>query len=152
MYLHFSKSGNYHPDYITELVAKQSSSLISSFNYSADIIPHEISPTMKLYVNGQYLARIIEGCNAVSIMILFIAFVVAFAQKLKKTLLFLLAGSVLIYGVNIIRIAILAITLYHYPQYEKMLHGVVFPGIIYGMVFILWMLWVRRISKIKNNK
>jgi len=151
LYLQLSKGGAYPPDYFTHLVAKQSSTLINGFGYDANVIPHEAQPTMKLFVEGHYLAQIIEGCNAISIIILFIAFVVAFAERFKKTLFFILAGAVIIYTVNILRIAILAIALYRYPDYEETLHGVVFPSIIYGMVFLLWMLWVRIISKGKEG-
>ncbi|MEM7085116.1 MAG: exosortase family protein XrtF [Bacteroidota bacterium] len=150
LYLNLSKEGAYPPDYITHLVAKQSSTLINSFDYHANVIPHEARPTMKLFVEGQYLAQIIEGCNAISIIILFVAFVAAFAQRFRKTLFFMLAGAVIIYAVNILRIAILAIALYRYPDHEQILHRVVFPGIIYGMVFILWMIWVRIVSKRKE--
>ncbi len=151
-YLTQAKDGVYPPDFITNLVAKQSSSLLKGVGYEAAVAPHEAQPTMKLFVEGQYLARIIEGCNAMSIIILFIAFVVAFGQGIKKTTLFILGGAVLIYGVNIIRIAILAIMLYHYPQYDSVLHSVVFPGIIYGMVFLLWMVWVRGLKQTAVSK
>ena len=100
---------------------------------------------MVLNMNGRYLASIIEGCNAISIIILFIAFIVAFAKGFKKTFFFIFVGSLLIYVVNVLRIVILAIALYHYPNQEKLLHGVVFPGIIYGMVFLLWMLWIKKL-------
>jgi len=146
VYLNLSEDSIYPPDYITHLVAKQSSSLINSIGYDAVIVPHESQPTMKLFVEGKYLARIIEGCNAVSIIILFIAFIIAFSEKRKKTILFIFAGAVIIYTANILRIAILAVALYEYPNYEQILHGVVFPGMIYGMVFMLWMLWVRMLS------
>ena len=107
---------------------------------------------MKLLVRGKYLARIIEGCNAISVIVLFISFVIAFSGKLKTTVLFLLSGSILIYVVNLIRIVILAVGLYHYPWRSDILHSVIFPAIIYGMVFLLWMLWVNRFSNIgKNN-
>ena len=146
IYLNLSKGGNYAPDFITNLVAKQSSAVINSFGYSAEVIPHDRVPTMKLIVNGKYLAHIIEGCNSVSVIILFIAFIIAFSQRLRKTLLFILSGAVIIYTVNILRIAILAIALFNYPQYREVLHTVIFPGLIYGMVFILWMIWVRTIK------
>jgi exosortase family protein XrtF len=146
-YLQLSKGGFYTPDFITNLVAKQSSNIISGFGYNAIVMPSEIAPNMNLYVNGKYLARIIEGCNAISIIILFVAFIVAFSEKIKKTVLFILAGMVLIYAVNILRIAILAIALYEYPEQKEFLHGVVFPGLIYGMVFLLWMLWVRTLKR-----
>ncbi len=142
-YLKFSEGGTFKPDYITNLVARQSGSLISDFGYDAEVIPHETNTSLKLYIDQQFLARIVEGCNAISIIILFIAFIVAFSQNLKKTVLFVFAGSALIYGFNIIRISILAIALYRYPHHEKILHEIVFPGLIYGMVFLLWLIWVR---------
>ena len=83
------------------------------------------------------------GCNALSIIILFVSFIIAFAQRFKKTLFYIFAGVVIIYSVNILRITILAIALYNYPEYQHMLHGAVFPGIIYGMVFLLWLIWVQ---------
>jgi exosortase family protein XrtF len=147
VYLNTSFTGNYYPDFITNLVARQSSELISSFGYEAEVMPHDTETSMKLYINQTYLARIVEGCNAVSIIILFIAFIISFSEKLKKTVLFLFAGGILIYAINILRIAILAIAIYKYPEYTDTLHGVVFPAIIYGMVFFLWMIWVRMLPK-----
>lgn len=147
LYLDFFRSPVYFPDYITHLVAKQSEALINSFGYNAKIIPHQSELSMKLIINEVYLARIIEGCNAVSIIILFLAFVLSFFGKFKTTLLYLLAGSVIIYGMNIIRIAVLAIGIYEYPQHTQFLHSIVFPLIIYGTIFILWLIWVRIYSQ-----
>ena len=147
LYLEFFRSPIYFPDYITHLVAKQSEILISSFGYNAQILPHQSELSMKLIVNEVYLARIVEGCNAISIIILFIAFVLSFFGRLKLTLLYLLAGSVIIYAMNIIRIAILAIGIYEYPQHTEFLHSIIFPLIIYGTVFLLWVIWVRIYSQ-----
>jgi exosortase family protein XrtF len=147
LYLEFFRSPIYFPDYITHLVAKQSETLISSFGYNAQILPHQSELSMKLIVNEVYLARIVEGCNAISIIILFIAFVLSFFGRLKLTLLYLLAGSVIIYAMNIIRIAILAVGIYEYPQHTEFLHSIIFPLIIYGTVFLLWVIWVRIYSQ-----
>jgi len=145
-YLQLSKGGEYAPDFITNLVAKQSSAVIEGFGYTAQVIPHPNQPSMKLFVEGKFLARIVEGCNALSIIILFVSFIIAFAQRFKKTMLYIFAGMAIIYAVNILRIAILAIALYRYPEYQHTLHGVIFPGIIYGMVFLLWLIWVRLLT------
>lgn len=146
LYLQLSKGGDYAPDFITNLVARQSSAVIEGFGYSAKVVPHPNEPSMQLFVEGKFLARIVEGCNALSILILFVSFIIAFAQRWKKTLFYIFAGVVLLYAVNILRIAILAIALYSYPEYQHILHGVVFPGIIYGMVFLLWLIWVRMLT------
>ncbi len=150
-YLQFSDGSLYYPDYLTNLVARQSEAVLDTFGYDAKILPHPNEASMKLLLNGQYLARIIEGCNAVSVIILFLSFIVAFSGNFKTTFFYILAGSVFIYVVNLIRIVLLAIGLYHYPEYEDILHSVVFPAIIYGMVFMLWVFWVNRFSKLKQK-
>ncbi len=147
LYLEFFRSPVYYPDYFTHLVAKQSEALINSFGYNAQILPHQSELSMKLIVNEVYLARIVEGCNAISIIILFAAFVLSFFGRLKVTLFYLLAGAVIIYAMNIIRIAILAVGIYEYTEYTEFLHSIIFPLIIYGTVFLLWIIWVRIYSR-----
>jgi|TARA_B100001059_G_C17835013_1_gene587463 exosortase family protein XrtF len=149
-YLDASKGSLYYPDYITNLVANQSKNLLENFGYSTQVIPHPNEPSMKLILEGKYLARVIEGCNGMSIIILFVSFIVAFSGKIKTTVLYLLSGSVLLYVVNLLRIVILSIGLYHYPWRKEELHTVIFPAIIYGMVFLLWMFWVNRFSNINK--
>lgn len=135
------------PDAITKAVAYQSNAVISFFGYASTVVPHESEPTMKLLIEENYVGRIVEGCNGISVLILFITFVIAFTGNIKNTILFVVLGSALLYVVNIFRIVILGIGLYLYPSYEAILHQIVFPSIIYGMVFILWMIWVKRFSK-----
>ncbi len=151
LYLDFSDGTKYYPDYMTHLVGIQSQTLLNGLGYEILIEPHPDEPSLMVFVNQKYLARIIEGCNSLSVIILFISFVIAFADGFKKTLLYIFAGSVLIYGVNLIRIVILTIGLYNYPWREEELHTVIFPLIIYGMVFLLWMFWVRHFSETKNE-
>lgn len=151
LYLDFSDGSKYYPDYLTNLVAKQSESLIRALGYDAVIVPHPNEPSMKLLVNSKFVARVVEGCNSISVIILFISFILAFAGKFKTTVIYILAGSVLIYVVNLIRIAILSIGLYNYPWREDVLHTVIFPMVIYGLVFLLWMFWVNRFSKNKKQ-
>ena len=135
---------------MTNLVARQSKDLLEVFGYQAEIVRHLDEPSMKLIVNNKYLARVIEGCNSVAVIILFVSFIIAFAGRLKITLIYILIGSVLIYITNLFRIVILTIALYHYPWREHVLHTVIFPGLIYGMVCLLWLFWVNQFSK--NSK
>lgn len=151
-YLDISDGSKYYPDYATNLVAKQSVSLLNTFGYDAETVPHEGEPTMKLMINTKYVARVIEGCNSVSVIILFVSFIIAFAGKKRTTFMYILAGSVLIYVVNLLRIVILSIGLYHYPWRREILHTVIFPLIIYGMMFLLWMFWVNRFSHLNNSR
>lgn len=133
-------------DGLTQSVAKQTEWVLSIFDNQSYTMPHLTEPSVKLFYKNKYISRIIEGCNGVSVMILFVAFVIAFSGKFKNTLLFILFGIVIIHVLNVLRIAILAAALYSFPQYEHFLHGVVFPLIIYGVVFGLWIIWVNKYS------
>lgn len=137
---------------MTNLVGKQSRALLESADYRAFIIPHPDEPSLKLIINEKYVARIIEGCNSLSIIILFASFIIAFSGKPKTTFFYILSGSVLIYVTNLIRVVILAAGLYHYPWRKDILHTVIFPAIIYGMVFLLWVFWVNRFSNLKKQE
>ena len=149
-YLDFSKGGSYYPDFFTSLVAEQSQNLLEVVGYKTQMMPHPDEPSVKVLIEDKYVARVIEGCNGISVIILFIAFIIAFAGKFKTTFIYILTGTVLLYVVNLFRIVILSIGLYHYPWREAVLHSVVFPAIIYGMVFLLWMFWVNRFSYINK--
>ncbi len=133
-------------DGFTNLVARQTQLFTELFNYATQIPKHPSQPAIRLILDGHYVARVVEGCNAISVMILFMSFVVAFKGKLKTTFLFLLSGLALIHLLNVARIGLLAIALIHYKEYQELLHGVIFPAVIYGVVFLLWVIWVNKFS------
>lgn len=133
-------------DTFTQIVADQSVTILSWFDSNAYTMQHLKEPSVKIIYKGKYISRIIEGCNAISVIILFIAFVIAFTGKFKNTLLFIIAGTILIHVLNIVRIALLCVGLYHFPQFQHLMHGVIFPLFIYGVVFLLWIIWVNKYS------
>lgn len=133
-------------DGITQLVATQTKDLMVFFHYDADVKPNLTELGIKFFYNQRFIARIIEGCNGVNVIILFVSFVIAFSGKIKATLLYIISGSLLIYILNLIRIALLCVLMYHFPKQQHFLHGVFFPLFIYGVVFMLWLIWVRKFS------
>ena len=135
---------------ITTTVAKQTTTVLNLFGYNASYVQHDKEMSVKLILNGNYTARVIEGCNSFSIIILFLAFIVAFPGSLKATILYGMVGSFLIYGINILRIAFLTVMLYKFPNEQMFLHNLVFPAIIYGTTFLLWVLWVHKFSNYKK--
>jgi exosortase family protein XrtF len=70
----------------------------------------------------------VEGCNAVSVMILFV-FVFAFYKG--KKLVFVILGLILLYIMNVLRIVGLNIDS-DYKEYGKTFHDYIFPAVIYG--------------------
>ena len=133
-------------DGFTQTVARQVQWVLNTLNYDCVLLMHEHQASVKLILNQVYVSRVVEGCNALSVMILFAAFVVAFSGKWLQTVGFIVVGTVLIHFLNLLRIAFLSVALYYHPDQEAILHGVVFPLIIYGFVFGLWVIWVNKFS------
>ena len=136
---------------MTRTVANHVQKMSGLLGYDAYVEQNTDELSMKYVLNGKYVSRIIEGCNSVSIIILFLAFIIAFSGSKKDTLLFGLFGAALIYLVNLFRIIALSILYYKFPEYQEILHNLVFPAIIYGLTFILWITWVKYFSHINKN-
>lgn len=145
-YLNQFDSAKFESDGFTAFVSNNTKSLLEFFNYKVNLLAHEREPSFKVYVENKYVVRIVEGCNAISVMILFAAFVVAFSGKFLKTVLFIIFGIILIHLLNVCRIAVLSLGILYYPEYEGLLHDIVFPLFIYGVVFALWVIWINKFS------
>jgi len=128
---------------ITEMVTNHTVWLGSALGYNFNGEQNTDSLSLNLFTNGNHVAFIVEGCNSVSVIILFWAFIIAFSGTWKKTLLFGIIGMLAIYVLNIFRIVFISIALDKFPQYSEFLHQILFPAIIYGFTFILWVIWVR---------
>ena len=135
---------------ITVKVADQTVSILNFLGYKATNVQHESEMSVKLLVNNNYVARVIEGCNSVSIIILFIAFIIAFSGPKRTTFMYAIVGSLIIYIINILRIAFLTVMLTKFPDQQMVLHNLVFPAIIYGTTFLLWVIWVQKYSHLKK--
>ncbi len=144
--LQYASGLHFQADGFTVLVSEQVQQVLHFFGYLAKLIPQTTEAGMLLVVEQKPIARIVEGCNAMSVIVLFVAFVVAFSGKWKTTLAFVALGSLVIHVLNVIRIALLCMALLHYPAYRNFLHDIVFPLFIYGVVFLLWILWVFKFS------
>ena len=136
---------------LTKTVANHVQITSQMLGYDAYVEQHTQELSMKFVLNGKYVSRIIEGCNSVSIIILFLSFIIAFSGSVKATILFGLFGSILIYFVNLLRIIALSILYYKFPKQQEYLHDLLFPAIIYGLTFILWITWVKFYSNISKR-
>ena len=139
-------------DGITYFVAEQTKNTLVFFGADCEIIKHEFEPSYKVIYNSVYIARIVEGCNAISVIILFTSFIFAFSNRFIITFLYIFLGSILIFILNIFRIALLTTGLYKYPEYGTFLHDILFPLVIYGVVFVLWIVWVLKFSAYAKEK
>lgn len=153
MYQVYLKSYNGNSiDGITSNVSLLSEKLLQAIDENAKMVKDARGEYFLVIFNNNYVGRIIEGCNAISVIILFVSFIVSFSTTFKTTFLFALGGSVLVYLLNVLRIVFIIIILDKYPGNEHIIHGVVFPLIIYGIVFMLWLLWINKFYKNASKK
>lgn len=145
-YLSLYENETYPVDPFTEQLSYQVKYVSNTFGGQTEIYKFEGEKWTRVFYIDRYVARVVEGCNALSVMILFASFVIAFAKNFKKALLFILVGLVSIHILNVFRIAALSYFLYHHPEYNHLIHGVIFPLVIYGFVFTLWIVWVTKYS------
>lgn len=151
-YLQSYDEAFFEVDAFTESVAKQTRWITEIIGFEVVIEDHTEQTSVKFFINDKYVSRVVEGCNAIAVMILFVAFIIAFKGKLKKTITFIMLGILAIHLLNILRISFISIAIYKYPEYQHFLHGVVFPLIIYGFVFLLWVIWVKKFSLFADEK
>lgn len=146
LYLSQFDADNYEPDGVTKMVAKQAEGFAAFIGEDVKTERHPQEASYRFFINGVSSARIVEGCNAVSVMILFTAFIIAFSSTFKRTALFIIAGILTLHVLNIIRVALLSMGYYYYPRLQGFLHDIIFPLFIYGAVFLLWIIWVQKFS------
>ncbi|MBD8017539.1 exosortase family protein XrtF [Kaistella pullorum] len=144
LYLNLYKGAGLDP--ASEWVARQTIFVQNLLDYPSQLVPGKpAQETSWFWVSGRYVSRMVEGCNAISVIILFLAFIFAFFRG-PKTFLFAFAGLVFLHIVNVLRIAGLNILLVEMPQYSKIGHDYLFPAIIYGSVVLLWLIWINRFA------
>lgn len=133
-------------DPITAWMADVSAEMMRWFGFQAQTVQFENETYKRFFLDGEFASLVNEGCNAISVGIIFISFIIAFSNGILKTMGFVLGGIVLLLITNIIRIGLLTYIFRYFPEYSKSAHDYLFPAIIYGMVVILWFLWVHKFA------
>lgn len=139
-------------DGITWWVSGQTTSILHSLGYDAGTRAHDIDPKVVLLNGGDIVVNLFEGCNGINIMILFMAFIIAFSGKIKDMLWFIPAGFLFIHLANLARIVLLYWVYEDKPDYMYFTHKYLFTAVIYGAIFLLWIIWVLKFSKLKRLK
>lgn len=86
--------------------------------------------------------EIVDGCNGVAPIGLFLGFIFAYPGDWRNKLSFSLFGVSLIYMVNLLRIITLTITQAYYPSLFDFMHDYSTTTIFNLFIFLLWMIWV----------
>jgi len=138
------------PDPFTAMVTSHAAKLLQLLGLPAGTYVSGMAPNVALQMNGQTVVRGFEGCNAINVSVLFVAFLFAYKGSLKSTMIFALLGLLAIYIFNLLRVAGLFLVARFYPEQLYLMHKFVFTGIIYAFVFALWYIWITRFANLLN--
>ena len=107
------------------------------------------SATGTSVVSARYSVNIKQGCDALTPSALFIAAVLAFPGSFRSKIPGLIAGTLVLAIINLVRIISLFYTGIHFPRWFETMHVDVWqPGFILLSLtlWVLWALWATRRS------
>ena len=98
-----------------------------------------------MVVNGPML-RVNYSCLGLGVMSFFSAFVIAFPAKLKPKLQLFIIGMIMIYVLNVLRIAGLGVLLGYFESQRNNFtyHHEIFNIIVYLCIFALLYFWIKK--------
>lgn len=91
------------------------------------------------------------GCLGRQLMGLFAGFLIAYPGKISSKLWFIPLGLVIVNILNVLRITILALVLFHYPEANITYHHDIFNIVVYAFIFLMWVFWISRYG-VRSNK
>jgi len=101
-----------------------------------------------IFLGPKRLIGIADGCNGLSLFVLFIGFIVAYPGKVYLKTMYAIIGIVSITFLNISRCAGLALVHNSYPYLTDFAHHYVFKMITYLAIFYMWYGYVKINNKL----
>ncbi|MCB0401989.1 MAG: hypothetical protein KDD41_07885 [Flavobacteriales bacterium] len=98
-------------------------------------------------IDGTHGVLIGAPCNGLELFALFTGFIIIFPGKVLNKLIYIPVGVLMIHLLNISRLVGLAVVVLYYPNSLEFNHKYTFTIAIYAVIFLLWILWVKKFSK-----
>ena len=123
-----------------------SGGLLRLFGY--ELIPEPINAehVRTIGVEGGHLLWIGDPCNGLSLFAVFTVFLIAYPGPWRHKAWFITAGILSIHLINALRVAALCIIVSIDYEWLNFNHDYTFYVIVYGWVFLLWYIWVKRFA------
>lgn len=124
-------------------VAAGGAAVLRAVGFRAGLAP--ASPQL-LLLGGRPAVWVGAACNGLVLYALFGGFVLAYPGPFGRKLWYVPLGIALIYALNVLRVAALALNQHYAPNSLNFNHHYTFTFIVYACIFGLWMLWARRLA------
>ncbi len=124
----------------TDYTAKSENGSISTENGVVSM------PLSNIYFHQRNIVSIEDGCNALELFILYAGFIVCMPGSMRKKLIFIVGGVLLIYIVNVIRCAGITYIILYDPKHADFAHHYVFTFIVYSVIIGLWLIFSKNLK------
>lgn len=121
--------------WLSNNVASVSAALLSGVGFEATVYGRTVVLPEVVGI------QIVNGCNGLSTIGLFIGFVVAYPGRAWRRVLFIPTGILVIYVTNVLRVSTMLLVQKYWPVAFDPLHGFGLTTIFYVVVFGLWVAW-----------
>jgi len=128
-------------DQLTDIVQYGAVKLLSLFHSDVATRGHYI------LLNGKKAVSIARQCNGLELIVLYLGFIICLPSSAKRMLIYSIVGIVVIYILNIIRAALLAVMYAESHSMTDFAHHYVFKIAIYAVVFYGWVLYMKKPKK-----
>lgn len=102
-------------------------------------------------ISGTNGVEIVDGCNGIAAIGLFLGFVIAYPGTWIPRLIFSVFGIVIIYITNVLRTVTLCYIQAYWPSAFDITHDYSTTAIFYIIIFLLWMVWANYGDSIQSE-
>ena len=116
---------------------------------------HFITQDQTFWVyNGEKISGFVEvspGCTSLKQWMHWIFIMTLFSGPWKHKLWYIPSGIIVIHFINVFRVVGLAVSVKYYPEHFEAFHNYFFKTFFYFIIFLMWVLWTEKFSKIKKT-
>ncbi len=138
-------------DPMTAWVSEQTVVFLKLLDLNSETLVDDFAPKIRLLLDDHSVLSIYEGCNGLNVMIIFVAFLVAYTGNTKRLLWFIPFGLLVTHLMNLGRIILLFFVAEYYEDYLYFTHKYLFTAAIYLVILVLWYWWIVSLSKKKDE-
>ena len=116
--------------------------VISGAKYLLSILGWEIYSLGRLiYIDGYRSVEVLNGCNALALMVLYSGFIISFNGKVFNKVKFIILGVFIIFTLNIVRIMSFSLATVYFQHHWDLFHEFSPFLFFYPVVLFLWYQW-----------
>lgn len=118
------------------LIAESTGAILTLLGQSVTVSGRSVAST-------RFSLEVVLGCDGIEATAMFVAAVLASPVSLRSRLVFMLAGTVVLVCINVVRIVTLFLIGVYFPKAMDTMHWDAWPAVLIVMVILCWLIWAR---------